>query len=312
MNAQLKQKSGTFLIFLAISFALWLMKNMSKEHGFQSTYTLKLENAPADQYLDNATQVVAFSFKAKGREGTIRNLKREDKRVVTISLDKVKIHNKDGYTYYFSSQIVAEELAKLLKVDVDDINMTDPNIYFEMQPLKSEVVPIVLRDSIQPQQQYERYGLAIIEPATVTIYGPEEALKSTQAIETELLEKKDIKESFTQNVALKLGDKIQCDTKEVSVSIQIEKMTEKELEIPITPVEGYEINFQPSSIKVKCLVVGKDWDNITETLFKATVNREDVDNQVSPLPVTLEKPEYVKNCNIQPESVDYLIINKMQ
>ena len=61
-----KQRSFTFLVFLAISAVLWLLIKLSGTYSTQATFALRLENAPANQWISSGEQTVKFSVEADG------------------------------------------------------------------------------------------------------------------------------------------------------------------------------------------------------------------------------------------------------
>ena len=310
MNAKVKRKSLTFIVFLTISTVLWFLIKLSKDYTTQSSFTLQIEDVPSDKWISSPTQTVKFAFEADGFLTLAHNLIREQKRTVSISLDGVPYRHEGDITYSFSSNYVAEILAERLSINITDISMSDATIYFNMENLKSKVVPVTLNDDIRLQRQYERYGLPIITPASVTIYGSPEMLDSIQTVETRTLFKENLSQSITESVPLNLMDgAIHCNVDKVEVSINIEKFTEKDIEIPIQSPDSLNIRFIPSSIKVKCMVAIKDYAQTTSDVFTATVNTSEIAERNPLLHVSLESPGNVQVLSATPERVEYIIID---
>lgn len=310
MKAKVKRKSLTFIVFLAISTALWFLIKLSKDYTSQTSFTLQFENIPSDKWISTPTQTVKFSFTADGFLTLAYNLVREQKRVASISLNEVPYRHEGDITYSFSSNYVAEILAERLGIDVTDITMTDATIYFNLEQLKSKVVPVSLKEEIIVQRQYERYGLPIITPANVTIYGNQEMLDSLQTIETQTLVKDNLSQSITENVPLNLmNGAIRCNVDQVEVNINIEKFTEKDIEVPIQSPDGLNIRFIPASIKVKCMVAIKDFAQTTSDAFTATVDTSEISERNPLLRVSMQSPGNVQVLNATPERVEYIIID---
>ncbi len=310
MNAKVKRKSLTFIVFLTISTVLWFLIKLSKDYTTQSSFTLQIEDVPSDKWISSPTQTVKFAFEADGFLTLAHNVIREQKRTVSISLDGVPYRHEGDITYSFSSNYVAEILAERLSINITDISMSDATIYFNMENLKSKVVPVTLNDDIRLQRQYERYGLPIITPASVTIYGSQEMLDSIQTVETRTLFKENLSQSITESVPLNLMDgAIHCNVDKVEVSINIEKFTEKDIEIPIQSPDSLNIRFIPSSIKVKCMVAIKDYAQTTSDVFTTTVNTSEIAERNPLLHVSLESPGNVQVLSATPERVEYIIID---
>lgn len=310
MNAKVKRKSLTFFVFLAISTALWLLIKLSQEYTTQSSFTLQIEDIPCDKWIATPTQNVKFAFETDGFITLAHNLIREQKRTVSISLNEVPYRSENNATYSFSSNYVAERLAERLGIDVTDITMNDATIYFNMEELKSKVVPVTLKEDLHLQRQYGRYGLTIITPASVTVYGTEDVLSEIHNIETQLLTKENLSQSFTETVPLNLLDgNIRCNVEEVEVKVDIEKYTEIDLEVPIKPIDSLEIRFIPSSVQVKCLVAIKDYAKTNAEAFSATPDSADFANRNPLLHVSLQSPGNLQVLGVSPERVEYIIIS---
>lgn len=310
MNAKVKRKSLTFFVFLAISTALWLLIKLSQEYTTQSSFTLMIEDVPCDKWIATPTQSVKFAFETDGFITLAHNLIREQKRIVSISLNDVPFRPENNTTYSFSSNYVAERLAERLGIDVTDITMNDATIYFSMEELKSKVVPVTLKEDMSLQRQYGRYGLPIITPASVTVYGTEEMLSGIQTIETQLLTKENLSQSFVETVPLNLMDgAIRCNVDEVEVKVEIEKYTEIDLEVPIRPIDSLEIRFIPSAVQVKCLVAIKDYAKTNAEAFSAVPDSTDFANRNPLLRVSLQSPGNLQVLGVTPERVEYIIIS---
>lgn len=310
MNAKVKRKSLTFFVFLAISTALWLLIKLSQDYTTQSSFSLQIEDVPCDKWISTPTQNVKFAFEADGFITLAHNLIREQKRAVSISLNDVPYRQESDITFSFSSNYVAERLAERLGIGVTDITMNDATVYFNMENLKSKVVPVTLKDDLHLQRQYGRYGLPIITPASVTIYGTEETLADIHSIETQLLTKDNLSQSFSEMVPLNLlGGNIQCNVEEVEVKIDIEKYTEIDLDVPIKPIDSLEIRFIPSSVQVKCLVAIKDYAKTNAEAFSAIIDSADFANRNPLLHVSLQSPGNLQVLGFAPDRVEYIIIS---
>lgn len=310
MNAKVKRKSLTFFVFLAISTALWLLIKLSQDYTTQSSFSLQIEDVPCDKWISTPTQNVKFAFEADGFITLAHNLIREQKRTVSISLNDVPYRQESDITFSFSSNYVAERLAERLGIGVTDITMNDATVYFNMENLKSKIVPVTLKDDLHLQRQYGRYGLPIITPASVTIYGTEETLADINSIDTQILTKDNLSQSFSEMVPLNLlGGNIRCNVEEVEVKIDIEKYTEIDLDIPIKPIDSLEIRFIPSSVQVKCLVAIKDYAKINADSFSAIIDSADFANRNPLLHVSLQSPGNLQVLGFAPDRVEYIIIS---
>jgi hypothetical protein len=305
-----KHSAFTFFVFLAISTAAWFLVKLSEDYTTQTSFGLQLTEAPADQWVSSDEQSVKMSFNVDGFHVLRYKMIREPKRYVTIDLNEVSYRQESGDTYSFSSQYVAEKIADRLGINASDITMNDSKIYFSMSPLKSKVVPIVLRSDIKMQRQFGLYGIPTLEPASVTIYGPDEVIDTVRSVRTEVLAKTNVSEGFSESVALDLlGGKLHSNTTEVKATFEVDKFTEMDLEVPIGVADNLKVRFFPETMSVKCLVAMRDYASITTESFTATVDRDQLEAMQPLLDLRLVTwPPTVQILATRPDKVEYLIV----
>ena len=300
----------TFFIFLIISAAAWFLVKLSEDYSTQTSFRLRFADVPTDQWVSSDEQSVNLSLNTDGFHTLRYKMIREPYRFVTISLSEVPYHLENGNTYSFSSQYVAEKVAERLDVNAADITMNDGVIYFTMDPLKSKVVPIAFRPDLKMQRQYGLYGIPTIDPATVTIYGPEEIIDTVRAVRTVMVSKTNVSESFSESVPLDmLGGRIRCNTKEVRVTVEVEKYTEKDIEVPIRVADNPKLRFFPETLSVKCLVAMKDYATIVPEDFTVAIDKEQLEALQPLLDVRLASwPNTIQILSTHPDKVEYLIV----
>lgn len=300
----------TFLVFLAISTVLWLLTKLSDDYSTQATYSLQFEEVPADKWVSSPDAAAKMSLNTDGFHTLRYKMVREPNRIITIPLDEVPYRHENGNTYSFSSQYVAERVAKLLGVNTSDVVMNDATVYFNMDALKSKVVPIAFQSDIKTQRQYGVYGIPTLEPPTITIYGPQEVIDTVKSVKTNMVSKINVNQGFKETVGLDLlGGKIHTNVKEVSVEVNVEKFTEKDVEVPIKVADSLRMRFFPETMKVKCLVAIKDYASIVPEDFSVAVDRQQLEALQPLLDVRLASwPQYVQVLSTSPDKVEYLIV----
>lgn len=305
-----KRSVLTFLVFLAISTALWLLIKLSNDYSTQTTFSLQLEEVPVDKWVSSPELAVKMSLNTNGFHTLRYKMIREPKRVVIIPLDEVPYRQETGNTYSFSSQYVAERIAAFLGINTSDVVMNDDKVYFNMDVLKSKVVPIAFRSDIKTQRQYDVYGIPTLDPPTITIFGPQEVIDTVKSVKTVEVSKVNVSQSFRETVGLDLlGGEIRSDVKEVTVEVKVEKFTEKDVEVPIKVADSLRMRFFPETMKVKCLVAIKDYASIVPEDFSVAVDRRQLEALQPLLDVRLASwPQYVQVLSTSPDKVEYLIV----
>ena len=305
-----KHSVFTFLVFLVISTAAWFLVKLSENYTTQTSFRLQLVEAPADQWVSSGEQTVKMSLNVDGFHILRYKMIREPKRFVTVNLSEVPYRQESGDTYSFSSQYVAEKIANRLGINASDVTMNDSKVYFTMNLLKSKVVPIVLRSDIKMQRQYGLYGIPTLEPASVTIYGPDEVIDTVRSVRTALLAKTNVSEGFSESVELDLLDgKIHSNTLEVKATFEVDKFTEMDIEVPIRVADSLKVRFFPETMSVKCLVAMRDYASITPDSFNAAVDLDQLKAMQPLLDLRLASwPPTVQVLSTRPDKVEYLIV----
>ena len=300
----------SFLVFLAISTALWLLIKLSENYTTQTTFRIQIEDAPADQWVTSGEQTAKMSLNIDGFHTLRCKMIREANRYVAISLEEVPFRLENGNLFSFSTQYVAEEVADRLGINASDITMNDAKIYFNMDQLESKVVPVVLRSDIKTQRQYGLYGTPILEPASVTVFGPHEVIDTLRMVRTVMLSKTNVSQGFDEAVALDLLDgRIRSNNQEVKVNVQVEKFTEMDIEVPIKVTDSLTLRFFPETMSVKCLVAMRDYASITPENFTVAVDKQQLKAMQPLLDVRLASwPPTVQILGTRPDKVEYLIV----
>ena len=303
-----KRSIFTFLIFLVISTAAWFLVKLSEDYVTQTTFRLQLEEVPADKWVSSDEQSVKMSLNIDGFH-TLRYKMIRD-RFVSIPLNEVSFRLENGNIYSFSSQYVAEKVAEKLGINASDITMNDAKIYFTMDALKSKVVPIVLHSDITTARQYDIYGIPMLDPSSVTIYGPQEVIDTIKTVRTEPLTMNNVSQTFSAIVPLDLLEgKLHSNVKEVKAEVQVEKYTEMDIEVPIQATDSLKLRFFPETMSVKCLVAMRDYASITPESFKVAVDKQQLKAMQPLLDVSLASwPPTVQILSTRPDKVEYLIV----
>ena len=305
-----KHSAFTFLIFLVISTAAWFLVKLSEDYVTQITFRVLMEEVPADKWVSSDEQSVKMSLNIDGFHTLKYKMIREPNRFITIPLSEVPYRLENGNTYSFSSQYVAEKVAERLGITASDITMNDAKVYFTMDALKSKVVPVVLQSSISTARQYDIYGIPMLDPSSVTIFGPQEVIDSIKMVRTEQLSRDNVNQSFSATVPLNLlNGQIHSNTKEVKAEVQVEKYTEMDIEVPIKVADSLKMRFFPETMSVKCLVAMRDYASITPESFSVAIDRQQLKAMKPLLDVRLASwPPTVQILSTRPDKVEYLIV----
>ena len=131
-----------------------------------------------------------------------------------------------------------------------------------------------------------------------------------RSVRTELVSRANVSESFSETVNLDLsGGKIHSNTKAVRATVNVEKYTEMDVEVPIRVADSLRMRFFPETMTVKCLVAMKDYASVVPDDFSVTVDVRQLQVLEPLLDLRLAAwPKTVKILSTRPDKVEYLIV----
>lgn len=131
-----------------------------------------------------------------------------------------------------------------------------------------------------------------------------------RSVRTKLVSKANVSDDFSESVGLDMLDgKIRSNTKEVRVTVEVEKFTEMDIEVPIRVSDSLRVRFFPETMSVKCLVAMKDYTSIVADDFTVAVDKQQLKALQPLLDVHLVSwPQSVQVLSTQPDKVEYLIV----
>ena len=306
-----KSKFLTFLFFLLISALLWFLIKLSKEYTTQTVFTVVYTQAPVNKWVSSSDQKVNLSFVADGFVTLRHNLIRQPNRVVEISLEEVPYRLEGGNTYSYGSQYVAERVADWLGVPAGNVTMNDDKQYFNMEDLQQKELPVQVPLDVTTQRQYYLYGDPIVEPATLTVYGPKSVLDTVEVLHTEPFVATGANADITRSLAVDYyGGVIQAAEQTVQVTVRVEQYTETQVEVPVTVADSLQVRFFPETMKVRCLVPIRDFASLSPAAFVVLADTAQLHLRQPLLDIRLvQVPEHVQVIKTEPEQVEYLIVN---
>ena len=306
-----KSRFLTFLVFLFIATALWLIIKLSKEYTTQGVVNLVYTEVPVNKWISTPEQTLKYSFVADGFVILSNKMVPSRKRVVSIPLNQVPYRLEGGFTYSISSQYVVERLADWLNIPAGSITVNEDKQYFNMEDLQSRQLPVAVPLDVQTQRQYQLYGDPEVTPDVVTVYGPKNLLDTLTRVCSLPVSALDVSETFRRTVSLDLMDgAIRSEVDRVDVVVPVEQYTERDLEVPVAVDDSLELRFFPETVRLKCMVPICDYASIGPSSFQVLVDTAQLHRLQPLLDVRLVKtPAHVQVLKMEPSQVEYLIIH---
>ena len=300
-----------FLICLAISTTLWFLNALSKNYSATISYPVKYINPPANHFLANTTPV-KLDLKIDGQGFTLLRYKLLSFSPVIIDIENVteNLESESG-TYNVISKNLIGEISGQLSTEIKIIEIKPDVLEIVLDSLITKTVPVELDIDVDFVPQFNFKTQIKTIPNKVEITGPTIALEKILAVKTKVNILNKLDTDVSQEIDLIHPEKTTISPEKVTLIIEVEKYTEKEIKIPVEIInkpDKVRIKLFPSELKVLFTVGLSRFETIKPSDFGASVDYNSIVNDVNNLNITLyKKPEFIQGIRVIPEKVEFLI-----
>lgn len=304
-----------YLFFLFISIILWYLNALSKEYTTVINIPVKYEQLPKGKVLVS-DEPTTLQLNVKGFGFNILRYKLSSYlRPVSLPLSKFRLdilRSGKRYEYYlltrYAKDIVAEQLGNEIQLN----NISPDTLRFLFADVIEKKIPVKPSLNFQYAKQYIQRGKAIVSPDCILVSGPQIYIDTLKFLSTREIKETNVKDSILREVDLIPINKLSFSKSKVWVLVPVEKYTELTLNIPIEAInapEGLNVKTFPATITLSCWVGLADYDKMTTSMFRATIDYNSlISNTSGKIRVTLtRKPSNAKNIRFYPRNVECLI-----
>jgi hypothetical protein len=308
-NQSFKSFTG-MIICIVIAALLWLIIKLTVMYTVTEPFAIRFTDIPADQIIQNDNYHVEATMTTTGFKLMNYYLKSKKKRVITLSLKDINYKKTSFETYSYSKRFLEEKIAEFIGTTTTDVHVADDQQFFVMSKLSSKKVKIIPKTNIDFDKQYNYYGEPLSTPDSATVFGALQDIEDIQYLQTEVISRKNVNQNIDAKAKLAIKDNVQCDVDEVEIIVNVEKFTEAEVEVPITIPNESQLHLFPNKVKIRYIVAIKDYPIINDLSFKVTINPDDIFiNETLPVNLLLH-PNNTQILSINPEEVEYLVVQQ--
>lgn len=297
---------------MAISFVLavtlWFLVTLNtKTFSTYISYPVRLLNVP-DQFQLLQPFPQYLQVKTEGLGIKLLN------QIITSGKDTIKV---DFLRFSGSETFIPSEnlgvINAALPEGLEALEALPNSISLKYVPKTTRKLPVRLASKIPLPPTYRHVSKIKLKPDSVLVIGPEEVLAKKEFWDTENLDIEPVTRPRQIKVRLDTVDMkpLQLIDKFVTVSVNPEPYTEKEVEVRVQSFASISarIRLTPEKVKVKILVPQKEYAQIDSSDFTIEVNLEKI-NRRSPMviPEITGVPEKVEIVSIKPDRLKYMII----
>lgn len=297
-----------FFLCLFLAGAFWVLNILNKSYRFEIESNINFENLPDDKALSlEQAPMITFSV-----EGTGWNFIRSKMQFLkdTLSVDSRKYNNRDEIDLNKALIDFEQQWESKLKI----MNVFPSKIIFNLEQKKIRKVPVKLQANISYKENYNISKPIKYYPDSIYIKGPVEIIRKIKYIETKPLVLNNLDQAHIQQVKINIEKykNVVFSNSEIKVEIPVEQFTENLIELPINIKSDDATSNMllfPSVCKVKFKVAMSQYPKIMSQSFRVFAEKNNkLSNRLSLRLVS--QPNFVKDVEITPETVEYLIIQK--
>ncbi len=300
-----------FLVCLIIATSLWFLNALGKDYTAKVSYPVKYINPPANQFLADKTPV-KLDLTIFGQGFTLLRFKLLSFSPIILDIAEItKNIDSNSGTYRILSKNLISEISEQFNEEIK-ISEVNPEILdIVLDSLVTKTVPVELDLNVEFVPQFNLKNPISTNPDKVKITGPTLVLEKINAVKTKVNIINKLEASIKQEIDLIHPDKTTISPEKVTLTIDVEKYTEKELKIPVeikNKPDKVKMKIFPSEVKVLFTVGLSRFENIKSTDFGASVDYNTIVKDINNLNIVLYKrPDFIQSVRFNPEKVEFLI-----
>ncbi|HWY11272.1 MAG TPA: CdaR family protein [Bacteroidia bacterium] len=309
----MRGKLSAFIVCLIISGFLWLSHALNTTYFYSLNIPVTFSNLPANKtLLSELPSQLRFDIKTSGLKLLFVLLNRPFSPIM-VDFNSLKGDNK-SQTYAISSGNI--NLKQYTKLDVDIKKISPDTLFFAAKRGVNKNVPIKAIVFANGEKGFV-LSKPNINPTYITINGDSASLSNIDTISTAPLYLNQLSTNYIGKLALvKPAESVYLNLTEVNVSIQADKLLQREIEVPVTAIncpQNFAPKLFPATVRIKFSSAKNDFSGITEKSFKAVVNFNKQKKEINKLPVEITiLPTEAYILSVEPSEVEFLIFRQKE
>ncbi len=308
-----KRDHLVFLICLLFATFFWLLIKLSDDYSVSYRMKIKYSHQPVGELITALNDsITTVHFKTNGYNlldlmihGSLDSLK--------VDLRERDIKKDADGKYFINTGSLRESTAQQLGVSDRDIEFSKSKLSFSMERLHEKKMKVSTLLDLTFKSQFRLYSFKII-PATITVYGPDQIMDTLKGLNTATIHLENLENGQKVKVDIRnpYPKMLRLLPPQVTVDLDVEKYTERSLQIPIDVSEIHpNIRTFPNTAAVNFNVFIRDYEKVHANQFKLIPNIKNINlRKVKKLRLELiSKPKDINNERIVPSEVEFIIVN---
>jgi len=308
-----KRKMIVFSFFLAIAIVIWLLNALSKEYTTEIEYPITYSKFPENKILVsdvpdhlrlkvNAHGYALLSYKLSNRPIPLS---------FPVTSFTMNTMNGDTSRLFLLTRFARERVARQLPSELQLLEISPDSLIFQFAAEVSKKLPVQPVINFTPGRNFILKNEIAILPDSVRVTGPDIYVDTLQAVPTKTVGLGTLEKSYRGTVQLKGFPRIRYSTDRVECTIELEKMTEVQVMVPVQ-ISGLPDSLLMQTFPQEVRVTGRiglsNYERIVPEAFWAGVDYEETLENKSRLQVQLRTvPNDLSGVSFYPQTVEYLL-----
>lgn len=302
-----------FSFFLAIAIIIWLLNALSKEYTTEIEYPITYSKFPENKILVsdvpdhlglkvNAHGYALLSYKLSNRPIPLS---------FPITSFTMNTMNGDTSRLFLLTRFARERVARQLPSELQLLEISPDSLIFQFATEVSRNMPVQPVINFTPGRNFVLKNKVTIRPDSVRVTGPDIYVDTMQAVPTRTIGLGTLEKSYRGMVQLKGFPRIRYSTDRVECTIELEKMTEVQVMVPVQ-ISGLPDSLLMQTFPQEVRVTGRiglsNYERIVPEAFWVGVDYEETLENKSRLQVQLRTvPNDLSGVSFYPQTVEYLL-----
>lgn len=298
-----KNSVKRFGLFFALTFVFLIFSKLSNNYKQTIKLKVKLTNVEEEIILNDSSLLLNAYIKADGF--SLLPYFFNDTKEIDFNAKKDVSDKKNHFLLDVNKQqfIIENQLGSAYEIIT--IQPDTLKLYYYKSATKK--VPVILNENITYASGFDLKSGFKISPDSVKLIGSEHSIKTINAIETTLLQLKDVNKDIKANVKLKTTNNIEIVPNNVNVNAEVVRFTEGKIDIPVVVnniPENVTLNYFPKTVTLFYYVDLERYKTISASQFKIECFFNE--NLGYMTPKLTEQPDFVKRAYIKQKRIDYI------
>lgn len=302
-------KLRSIIFFLLLALVFWALTKFSKESTAAIQAKLDFTNIPTSVSISEENlNYLNFDVTANGFQFLSYKLNEP-----TIQIDVSKYYTEGDSVVVLSNSELNTEVSAQIDKNTRLYNVSIDELAIRLDHIISKKVPVIFNAQLNFKEGFRSTSAATIEPDSVLVSGPSEALGSIMGIHSEAFSQDNVSETIetTVNLVHPEPSDLKIQTREIRVKVPVEEFTQKQVLVPVEVVNvpaDVTLKLLPDKVNVRFEVSVSRFNAISANDFQMVCDyAEKTLAESFMIPKLVQQPDGIHHLELDTKKIEYLI-----